>query len=176
MQLPVELAQWQPGYVALFIIAAHMLFITMEHIIISRDVRYAPNIGLGIILVCVGLASTLFDFSVITAGFEEYGKCLLAESMAMLFIVMMFVWAICIIWGALFFALRLHVIKKWRSVAEFCQISILTLTVMIMVVKFTNHDIDYERTQLLQELIFVIIPSMTCLSIIFGRITRRVLL
>ncbi|MEA3323022.1 MAG: hypothetical protein U9Q12_02265, partial [Patescibacteria group bacterium] len=171
MRLPIELAQWQFGYV-LFLIVATCLAIEALRCSALRTGCVRVLIS-GVALMLVGIASIFFDFSIIMLSFEQYGNSLLSKTMAATFAVMMLAWAGCILVSAVYFALRYDVIKTCNSMPQLFMVMVPTAAMMIIVTKFTNHPVRHEEVQLLREIIFVFIPVVTVGAVIFGRIMRR---
>ncbi len=171
MRLPIELAQWQFGYVLFFIIATCLVMEALRCSALRTGcVRVLIS---GVTLMLVGIASIFFDLNIVMLGLEQYGRCLLPEIMAATFAAEMLVWAACILISAVYFALRYDVIKTWNSMPQLCMVMVPTAAMMIIVTKFTNHPVRHEEAQLLRETIFVFIPAVTFGAVIFGRIMKR---
>lgn len=171
MRLPIELAQWQFGYVLFLIIATCLV---MEALRCSALRTGCARVLIsGAILMFVGIMSIFFDFSIVMLGLEQYGRCLLPEVMAVTFAAGMFMWAGCILIGAVYFALRCDVITTWNSMMQLFMVMVPTAAMMIIVTKFTNHPVRHEEVQLLRETIFVFIPAVTFGAVIFGRAMKR---
>lgn len=171
MILPIELAQWQFGYVLFIIIATSLVLCALK--CLARNAECSRVLIFGVILIFVGIASVFFDFNIIMLGFEQYGNCLLSQVMAATFAVMMLGWVSCIFVSAVYFAVKCSVINTWNDISQLFMIIIPVTAVMIIVTKFTNHPVRYEEIHLLRETIIVFIPVTTLGAIVFGRIVRR---
>jgi len=173
MMLPIELANWQWGYIVLSILGVCFLFIAMIQILVKTDPMYSSVVGYGCILVCVGVASTLINLNIVDICLNSFGGGLLSQSMALMFLIIMVAWTMLIVMSALYFANRLK-ITSTHNIIQVCLVLLPIIMVMVLVVRFTNIELHSKSVALLREIIFLVVPATTVISCAISMFARKI--
>ncbi len=160
------------GYVYCGFIFLNMLYVAMRDIAIRTDAKYYSVGGYTIIFLVVGMMSTLFDVQKLFSFSHE-----IPDYMIITFLAFMVIVGFGMILGSMYIACVLRIID-FRSASTQATMFVISVECIMFIVTVSMQDtaqqLGLDQAELLREVVFLFIPSMTLCAIVCAWLIRRI--